>query len=396
MMGKSDKDVLRLLTSDGGVRDLGVEPILRAINAQVGGGKAGDAAIAKAQRNISSLIEQVKNIPSNLLFDLEVGPGIDKIKDALREVIKFFDSTSDTGQEVRAVLAGVFNALVEGFLGVDISGDAADMGGMLKKLLANLKESTPEIKEFAAGVRTIAGAIASLAVWLPKLGGIAIPIGTGQVSALGDAYMHLASQARDGASGVLASIAGLGSTIASGASALLTSATSLGSAIIDGLVSGISGGLSAVVSAIKGVASGAIDTAKGVLGIASPSKVFGEIGTFTSLGYAQGIANDNGAVDKALRGLLAPTQLPSLAPSNTNAGQAAASAVAGAALGSGPPAGVAGGLVINVEAGAVVIQMAPGAGGADIDLAIERAAERLAARMLEKMAMELGLAPRAA
>lgn len=74
----------------------------------------------------------------------------------------------------------------------------------------------------------------------------------------------------------------------------------LGSAIIDGIVSGLSAGASAVVSALSRVASGALDAAKSVLGIHSPSKVFMQIGAHVATGMAQGI--DAGAGDVAASG----------------------------------------------------------------------------------------------
>ena len=72
----------------------------------------------------------------------------------------------------------------------------------------------------------------------------------------------------------------------------ISPATSLGTGIVDGMIGGILSGAAGVVSAIQTVAGDAITAAKSTLGIASPSKVFAEIGGYTSLGFAKG-ANDN-------------------------------------------------------------------------------------------------------
>lgn len=63
----------------------------------------------------------------------------------------------------------------------------------------------------------------------------------------------------------------------------------LGYDLMMGLVSGITSAVSAVVGAVSGAVSSAIGTAKELLGIASPSKVFAEIGTDTADGFTQGV-----------------------------------------------------------------------------------------------------------
>ena len=75
---------------------------------------------------------------------------------------------------------------------------------------------------------------------------------------------------------------------------------SIGSQIIQGLVNGIMSGLSSVVNAIGNVVSSAVNAAKSFLGIASPSKVFAEIGDYTAEGLAVGIRRGTSeAVDAA-------------------------------------------------------------------------------------------------
>lgn len=60
-------------------------------------------------------------------------------------------------------------------------------------------------------------------------------------------------------------------------------------AIIDGMVNGIKNGASNVANAVKDLAGSALDTAKGWLGINSPSKEFHKIGAWSSEGMALGI-----------------------------------------------------------------------------------------------------------
>ena len=78
----------------------------------------------------------------------------------------------------------------------------------------------------------------------------------------------------------------------------------IGMNIIQGLIDGIAGMAGSVVSAIGDVVGGAIDWAKGLLGIHSPSRVFKEIGKFTGEGLAIGINNEADNVAKASENMI--------------------------------------------------------------------------------------------
>lgn len=71
-------------------------------------------------------------------------------------------------------------------------------------------------------------------------------------------------------------------------------------ALIDGLVNGIVSGTGAVMSAIRNLASNMTGALKAALGIASPSKVFAELGVNASLGMAEGVEDGSGAVESAV------------------------------------------------------------------------------------------------
>jgi hypothetical protein len=75
--------------------------------------------------------------------------------------------------------------------------------------------------------------------------------------------------------------------------------------LIQGFVNGITSMVDGIYTAITDTVGGAIDWAKDLLGIQSPSKVFREIGEYTSLGYARGIESEYGAVRSASSGMVA-------------------------------------------------------------------------------------------
>src|SRR5690606_34002570 len=62
-----------------------------------------------------------------------------------------------------------------------------------------------------------------------------------------------------------------------------------------GLANGISSAAETVVSAITGVVGGAVDAAKALLGIESPSRVFAAMGRNVGAGFEQGV--DDSAPD---------------------------------------------------------------------------------------------------
>lgn len=75
-----------------------------------------------------------------------------------------------------------------------------------------------------------------------------------------------------------------------------------GTDLIQGLIDGIVSMGGAVIDAIGGVVGGAIDWAKGMLGIASPSKLFHQFGVYTMQGFEQGIdAAASGPIDAMSR-----------------------------------------------------------------------------------------------
>ena len=103
------------------------------------------------------------------------------------------------------------------------------------------------------------------------------------------------------ASGAARAASDFGSRLISGLASLPGRVVSIGSNIISGLVNGIKGAAGRVVSALGGVVNDAIAAAKSFLGIASPSKVFAEIGDFTMQGMEQGINDGLKSVVRTVR-----------------------------------------------------------------------------------------------
>lgn len=124
-------------------------------------------------------------------------------------------------------------------------------------------------------VSAIRGAIANLPATLANLGKVAMYNLQGAISGAVGAVKGAALRI---ASNIESSFLGLPARVAS-----------IGSQIVQGIANGISGAAGVVVSKITGVVGGAIDAAKNLLGIHSPSRVFRKIFGYVMEGAALGI-----------------------------------------------------------------------------------------------------------
>lgn len=136
-------------------------------------------------------------------------------------------------------------------------------------------------------VSAIRGAIQNLPSTLAS-------IGRNGISSLGSAI--------SGAVGfVTSAAANIGSSIVSALSSIPGRVVSIGSQIVQGIANGISGAAGVVVSKITGVVGGAIDAAKNLLGIHSPSRVFRKIFGYVMEGAALGIDDTADEPVKSMR-----------------------------------------------------------------------------------------------
>jgi len=88
-------------------------------------------------------------------------------------------------------------------------------------------------------------------------------------------------------------------------------AEQIGNNLIMGMIRGVKGAAGQMVNAVKGVANSALDGAKSLLGISSPSKVFAdEIGVHIPAGIAQGILANSGVLSSALASVTGPITGP--------------------------------------------------------------------------------------
>lgn len=85
-----------------------------------------------------------------------------------------------------------------------------------------------------------------------------------------------------------------------GARDFISNAWNVGRNLIMGFVNGVKNAAGALIDAVGGAVQGAINWAKGLLGIHSPSRVFRQFGEYTDEGFIIGVNNRAGAVMKTV------------------------------------------------------------------------------------------------
>ena len=99
---------------------------------------------------------------------------------------------------------------------------------------------------------------------------------------------------------------------------------SIGSNIIQGMVNGVTGAAGKLIDAVKGAVDDAINAAKNLLGIHSPSRVFRKIGQYTMQGAALGVDDDADVLlrstDNAMRGMISTAQDIAMPAASSTAG----------------------------------------------------------------------------
>jgi hypothetical protein len=248
------------------------------------------------------------------------GLKLDKFLSDFSSVVDLFDETNAAGKAIKVVFEDLFQPIVDG------SGDmiAAARTAFLKLEILALR-ALIAIKPYGSTILLVVKAFAIMAavvtgVVLVVLAAIAanlaiMAIGIGIVITAIAAFVA-------GIVWLTLKIQELTTWIGGGimkafeaASAWLSSFSlaEVGGNIITGLVDGILGAGPAVLKALGGVVQGAVDGAKKLLGIASPSKVFAEIGGYTAEGMAVGVEAETGNVQGALEAMVSPPEVKAAA-----------------------------------------------------------------------------------
>lgn len=169
--------------------------------------------------------------------------------------------------------------------------------------------------------------IANVAAWVANMASNAVSAGSRFVSGIAGFLSALPGNIASWLSGVISTVVGWASQFASNATSAASKfasnlidglasipgqVTSIGSNIIQGMVNGVTGAAGRLIDSVKGAVDNAINAAKNLLGIHSPSRVFRKIGQYTMQGAALGVDDDADVLlrstDNAMRGMISTAQ----------------------------------------------------------------------------------------
>lgn len=181
--------------------------------------------------------------------------------------------------------------------------------------------------------------IANVAAWVANMASNAVSAGSRFISGIAGFLSALPGKIASWLSGVISTVVGWVSQFASNATSAASQfarnlinglasipdkVTSIGSNIIQGMVNGVTSAAGRLIDSVKGAVDDAINAAKNLLGIHSPSRVFRKIGQYTMQGAALGVDDDADVLlrstDNAMRGMISTAQDIAMPGVNSTAG----------------------------------------------------------------------------
>ena len=229
-------------------------------------------------------------------------------------------------QYVIANVPNILNAAMQ-FFGMILQGIVTYGPQILTTLIGLLGQLIGQVISWAG--QMLANAASAAANFLGGLMDGLASLPGNIASFLGGIISDVASWVGEMASNAIDAASRFAGNLIDGLASIPDQVVDIGGQIIQGMVDGVVGAARDLIDAVGGAVSGAIDWAKGLLGIASPSKVFREIGQFTMQGAALGVEDDAPmlarSTEDAMRGMVgsaASVRAPSLTAGPSGPGYA--------------------------------------------------------------------------
>lgn len=181
--------------------------------------------------------------------------------------------------------------------------------------------------------------IVKVAAWVANMASNAVSAGSRFISGIAGFMSALPGNIASWLSGVISTVVGwvsqfarnatsaasqFASNLINGLTSIPGQVTSIGSNIIQGMVNGVTSAAGRLIDSVKGAVDDAINAAKNLLGIHSPSRVFRKIGQYTMRGAALGVDDDADVLlrstDNAMRGMISTAQDIAMPGVNSTAG----------------------------------------------------------------------------
>lgn len=212
-------------------------------------------------------------------------------------------------QYIIANVPNILNAAMQ-FFGMILQGIVTYGPQILMTLIGLLGQLIGQVISWAG--QMLANAVSAAANFMSGLRGGLAALPGNIASWLSGAISTVVGWVTQFASNATSAASQFGSKLRSGLEAIPGTLGNIGSNIIQGIVNGITGAAGKVKDAIGNAIGNAIDFAKGILGIKSPSRVFRKIGQYVMQGAALGVDDDADlllkSTDNAMRGMISTAQ----------------------------------------------------------------------------------------
>lgn len=261
--------------------------------------------VAKQMRGLDGQSTTLKASIGKIFGSLDIDP----VLSGLQRLVGLFDENSASGSALKLIFTSIFQPLINQADNASTVIEAFVLGfeiGLVKLYIA-VKPAIKAVSEFfgfkdsslsdTLALATKAGEylVPAFLVLAGVFAAVAVAIGVA-VAAVVAIQVAIYSMIAAVVYAAVSLEAGFLSAVQSVYTYLSSiDLAQIGSDLIAGLARGITAGAGAVVHAVSDAVGGAITSAKSLLGIHSPSKVFAEIGGHTAEGFAQGV--DDGADD---------------------------------------------------------------------------------------------------
>jgi TP901 family phage tail tape measure protein len=204
------------------------------------------------------------------------------------------------------ILGGLWSAIVALFTGL-----VQSIGNIVKGLVLGVITFFKHLYDVLVGHSIIPDLVNGIIRWISMLPGRVLSVIAGMVRSaitfFGNLWSNAVSAFRTGIDKVVSAAKELPGRVWRGLGKLGGYLVDIGEDLVRGLITGVGNMARALVDKVKGVVSSAIEGAKNLLGIGSPSKVFAEIGMFVDEGLIRGLHSMITDVERASEKLAAAT-----------------------------------------------------------------------------------------
>jgi hypothetical protein len=214
-------------------------------------------------------------------------------------VVAFAQVIAQAGPAITKAITTVLMALITA-IGIITPKIVQTLAKLMLMMLTTLAKYVPSM--VTAGLTLLTGILNGIAKKLP---GVITAATNVIVAFLNGISKNLPRIIDSGVKLIISFINGVTKAIDAHSAELGAAGGRLAAAIIKGMAKGILSGIGEIASAAKSVASSALDSAKSLLGIHSPSKEFEKIGKYVNDGFRKGLDGNKAQVVSAMKTLAA-------------------------------------------------------------------------------------------